>query len=947
VPIPGATGLQNAAGAGCSLTASAPLCPGAGPYESSAKTGCFLWAAGQTKPSGFFRVRVTATDKRGIQTVRSTVPPLNAYDTSPSHRLRFLAGNTDPGLGGNARATFFNNQVTSKLNTYDAGSLAVSSSGIVYFRDPENGVLWIDPATGNVERLLALGPSSTGDGGPVRAAAAIGLGSIALNFQDELLVWEIDPTNVSVARIRRVTLDARGLPDRILPFLGGGSDLSGNGVAPSAVQLANCKNCELIPMPNGDVFVYPGFVVYPQLSSNNGFRIYRAATGTVDTIIPHGTGYAADGARDVATCGWEKPSVEFDPQSGALLRIHASSSPNYAGNTCGFGRLTMTPDGQSVTAISEAHQALPTGSYGEWWLMYRTGKDGSVYGWDSSGSGQLARYVRGSNSWTPVLGLPGVTDDNCPDGTEALLCQSEINDFFVDALGGIFYTALGALRTIVTSFEDSGGGVFVQKDRVRTIAGQGMYFGDGGDALSARISYISSAKPWGSSPKRVVLTDVTNRYLREATLGGNIDALAGDGGSGALVIDADALSSSVAPNIRTRVMVDPVSGRVHSALSATNIVYLERGTPNTWRRLAGGPPGGSWYSITDPAQGPAGTGSNIADATTLSWSYVSIDPTPAWAPATSYALGDSVANGGNIYAITVAGMSAGGGGPSGTSGAIIDGGATWTYFGTASSVTPWAPSTAYASGALVRNSAKIYRAETAGTSAPSGTDATGVDLYWFNVFGLTANEVIYSHSRIESTGPLYGRWVDGMMKRYSLNTTPSIQQTFIGLAGDDNTPTFCADGVARDQCSWTGNQTGLLTEPSYDDRGTATLSDDRWVTTEWDPLYSAAYRVLRTLPAYDGTEAVGTLTTLPRSFTSFAHVRRPDLGGAEIVYYCSDDGLIHRWDVASSSDTILAWPIEAMKCSGASMVWDAAQKSLTFPYRQAGMFGVVEYLDVP
>jgi uncharacterized phage protein gp47/JayE len=57
----------------------------------------------------------------------------------------------------------------------------------------------------------------------------------------------------------------------------------------------------------------------------------------------------------------------------------------------------------------------------------------------------------------------------------------------------------------------------------------------------------------------------------------------------------------------------------------------------------------------------------------------------AWAATTGYsafsaiAAGSLVTNGGNIYACTVAGTSAGSGGPTGTGTAIVDGGCTWRY----------------------------------------------------------------------------------------------------------------------------------------------------------------------------------------------------------------------------------------------------------------------------
>lgn len=91
----------------------------------------------------------------------------------------------------------------------------------------------------------------------------------------------------------------------------------------------------------------------------------------------------------------------------------------------------------------------------------------------------------------------------------------------------------------------------------------------------------------------------------------------------------------------------------------------------------------------------------------------------AWAPATAYIAGQYVTNGGLGYVCTVAGTSAGSGGPSGTAtSGIVDGVGTlrWGYRSII-----WRPSAAYAEGEYtVNDSGKTYLCVTAGTSAGSG-----------------------------------------------------------------------------------------------------------------------------------------------------------------------------------------------------------------------------------
>lgn len=56
----------------------------------------------------------------------------------------------------------------------------------------------------------------------------------------------------------------------------------------------------------------------------------------------------------------------------------------------------------------------------------------------------------------------------------------------------------------------------------------------------------------------------------------------------------------------------------------------------------------------------------------------------SWAPSTAYTAGKARINGGNIYVCTVAGTSAGSGGPTGTGASITDGTVTWSYHGPSS-----------------------------------------------------------------------------------------------------------------------------------------------------------------------------------------------------------------------------------------------------------------------
>ncbi len=104
-----------------------------------------------------------------------------------------------------------------------------------------------------------------------------------------------------------------------------------------------------------------------------------------------------------------------------------------------------------------------------------------------------------------------------------------------------------------------------------------------------------------------------------------------------------------------------ITGTVRSPATYSTVLGTLAGTAGTIV------PKGSVASVA-----VAGTRfATIADAT--------IAAATAWAGTTAYTLGQRRTNGGNIYEVTIAGTSAGSGGPTGTGSAIVDSGVTWRF----------------------------------------------------------------------------------------------------------------------------------------------------------------------------------------------------------------------------------------------------------------------------
>lgn len=127
-----------------------------------------------------------------------------------------------------------------------------------------------------------------------------------------------------------------------------------------------------------------------------------------------------------------------------------------------------------------------------------------------------------------------------------------------------------------------------------------------------------------------------------------------------------AVYASQDPNAATGLSLDNVSaitGTTRPPASYSTVTLTGTGTPST----------------VVPASTQVETASTaIKFTTTVDTTLVAVT---AWAASHSYVVGDRVTNGGNVYQCTIAGISAGSGGPSGTGTAIVDNFATWTYVG--------------------------------------------------------------------------------------------------------------------------------------------------------------------------------------------------------------------------------------------------------------------------
>jgi hypothetical protein len=165
-----------------------------------------------------------------------------------------------------------------------------------------------------------------------------------------------------------------------------------------------------------------------------------------------------------------------------------------------------------------------------------------------------------------------------------------------------------------------------------------------------------------------------------------------------------------------------------------------------------------------------------------------------------------------------------------------------------------------------------------------------------------------------------------MMKIYAV--TDGTQTAFAGVSGSTDT-TFSADGTAG-----TSTTVPLTQDPVQSAIWDAYAS--RWV---FNSQYSDA-NVIRTLVVGGNIGTIATLSKTPSSFT-YRHDASNNL-----IYYCgSSDNKLYKYNITTSTNTALTWPIVKMKCTGKDMVYSSSRGTLIFPFTQDGIGGVAEYIN--
>jgi hypothetical protein len=486
-------------------------------------SGCYLWRGGSPTDQ-FYIVRAKITDLAGQSALYSnTGTNMGAFQV--------LAGTLDSGIGGSAKAALLF-PYSSPLYQH-LGRILVDRNQNIYIVEAR-GLMFISNQTKVLTLLSAFSPSEASVDGPIGVAKIRGIYRMDFDSDENIIFMDAD-------RIRRYS-PSSGV---ITTLVGGGtSATSGNKALEYKFAAPDEYTSSLRVLPNGDIFFING-VLGARQSFNGSPKVsyLRAKDGRVYHLSIDGAGgygnssgpVAADFTRVANYRGVYPQSyaaltgfgIEYVPASGSISEIVLKIG-YCGGEGCGLASFIArthvvqdpatgiytqlitsgVPQTRSNSEEQSAGSFIPSGN-GE--LNY-------LSHWNGTEFAHLSRIPSPAptsgpdRTWTPIV--PKGTGE-CDDGTLASACKMDIQDAYVTRDGKIFILDRGLVRTIR---EDG---------TVLTLYGQRPNFGDGFNALTARIGRVAS---FGISDiGEITIYDAAAIRLRAFQPSKSIDTIAGNG----------------------------------------------------------------------------------------------------------------------------------------------------------------------------------------------------------------------------------------------------------------------------------------------------------------------------------------------------------------------------------------------------------------------------------
>ena len=546
------SGIANAQGVGCTV-------------DGVISTGCYRWT-NASPYSTYYKIRVGVLDSTGLISYASG-PPLN---TTP---FSIIAGNTDLGLNGSAATAILKTRNAAGSNNTGNSRFVVRSDGNVFILD-ERGLLKIDPYDGLLKLYIPINGTSTN--GPIASASLRNPAKMALDASENLIIFDYD-------LIRKINFTT----GQVTTIVGGGNS-SADATLASQFQISPINDSFeyllFTVLPNGNIWFQTADDFIRARNAGAKVRYYKASDQKVYTITPSGNGSLEDGAFVPDTYAIYNFGITFDPNTSTVTKIRSRS-------------IIPTPGGHSPRSVSynpvHGGAEAPHIPFVSYWSDDNTftAMSGVMYNVDHFDTQGVHRYNPLTNSWTRILGTG--TRGQCEDGTLATSCNTDLTDVYVSPVGTIYFMDRNRIRVIDNT------------NKVQTLFGQSLAYGDGSKATAARISRVL----WidRTNDGRIIFADNNEFRLREFTAGGNISLIAGNGSDGS----PDTTNPAVSQPITVKYwggsypfIADPATGDIFMGRSGGLLSRLSRAT-GLWTDIAG--TGGTDYTTADGL-----TGNNIS-----------------------------------------------------------------------------------------------------------------------------------------------------------------------------------------------------------------------------------------------------------------------------------------------------------------------------------------------
>ena len=485
-------------------------------------------------------------------------------EVTPDGNIQTVAGNGTQGYSGD-----FGPATQAQLHS--PSGVAVDTSGNLYIADSGNNVIREVTTDGSIATFAGNGLASySGDSGTSSAATPTQAG-----LHDPLDV-AVGP-NGTIYIVDTGNSFVRAVSGGAINYVAGSGSVGFAGDGGSAI--ATTTNTGPGVALYGPLAISFDSAGNYYLADSGNARIRKIDTkGIITTVAGNGTiGFAGDGSA-AASANLNQPSgVAVDKQGNIYIadtgnaRIGKISSSGTISTVAGNGMVSYSGDGGSATAAQlNGPLGVAADNSGNLYIadsqngVVRIVKKGSIA---SAGGGTLV-IPRGVA--TDAAGNAYVADaqDNrvrkiATDGTVTTYAGNGTNGFAgdggpaanaelsspaavaLDAAGNLYIADLSNLRIRKVSTNGN----------ISTVAGNGLqsYAGDGGPAVSASLN-----APLGVAvdpSDNLYIVDSASHVIREVTLDGNINTIAGTGAPGFTGDGGPAVSAQLASP--TGIAADP------------------------------------------------------------------------------------------------------------------------------------------------------------------------------------------------------------------------------------------------------------------------------------------------------------------------------------------------------------------------------------------------------